>query len=127
MPSLPKIPIPLTSKDSAGNPQVASNANNKKWCFFIKAPVNTFQHDWQLSPQCINYATLAAIFTNSVSGKKKVLTSSGKGIFTFYISLGRFLCFVLFCFVFQGKSNSVSSCYSCVSFSGRRTREPPFL
>lgn len=95
MPSLPKIPISLTLKTlQVTHRQLAKH--HKKWCFFIKAPINTFQHDWQLSPQCINYATLAAIFTNSVSGKKKVLMSSGKGVFTFIFPQEGFR--VLFCF-----------------------------
>lgn len=121
MPSLPKIPISLTLKTlQVTHRQLAKH--HKKWCFFIKAPINTFQHDWQLSPQCINYATLAAIFTNSVSGKKKVLMSSGKGVFTFYISLGRFSCFVLFF-----KENPIPLVAAILVSVSQRTREPPCL
>lgn len=60
--SLSPIPISLTPRGSAGNPQVASAANNRKWCFPIREHKTTFQCDWQLSPQCIDYAAMTTVF-----------------------------------------------------------------
>lgn len=56
--SQPRIPIPLTSRDAAGNPQVANKINDKDWCFLTKEHITIFQYEWLLSPQCINYVAL---------------------------------------------------------------------
>lgn len=96
--SLRKIPITSTSKHSEGNAQVANNANNQNWCLPIREHITTYQHDRRGSPLLMN----GNIFTSSLSSKKNFLASSGKGIFAFYISLGRFLCFF---------SRQIWSCY----------------